>query len=148
MEELDLKFFIECTENYFMEITGETASIGIPYLKQQDPVVLEFSGIIGISGKRKGSVYLTANQNMLVELGALILGTDDLPKADLKDLVGEIANTIAGNARKAYGSSFLISVPVVVEGKPRDIRMPKHLPAFVVPIQWRNHKTFLVVCVE
>ncbi len=148
MDELDLKFFIECTENYFLEVTGEAASTGIPYLKARDPVVLEFTGIIGISGKRKGSIYLTTNREMLAALGTLILGMEDLEKEGLKDLAGEIANTVAGNARKTYGSSFLISVPVVVEGEPRDIRLPEHIPAFVVPVQWRGHKAFLVVCME
>ena len=35
---------------------------------------------------------------------------------NILDLVGEVANTISGNARKVFGREFLISVPVMIEG--------------------------------
>ncbi len=148
MNEIDLHFFIESTENYFEEITGERGSAGIPYLKASDPVVLDYTGVIGITGKRRGSIYITTRESLLAELGMYILGPTDLGKVALKDLAGEIANTIAGNVRKAYGSSFLISVPVVVEGRPRGIRLPDDIPSFVVPVRWKTHQAFLVVCLE
>jgi chemotaxis protein CheX len=64
------------------------------------------------------------------------------------DLVGEIANTISGNVREAYGSDFLISVPVIIEGKKREIALPGNVPTFVIPLMWRHHKLYLVVCLE
>ena len=60
MNETDLHFFIDSTVNYFEEVTNEKASSGIPYIKDDEPVVLEYTGIIGISGKRKGSIYVTS----------------------------------------------------------------------------------------
>jgi len=148
MNETDLHFFIDSTMNYFEEITNQKASAGIPYIKDEAPVVLEYTGIIGISGKRKGSIYITANEAMLSEIANIILGIDKLGKEDIKDLVGEIANTISGNVRQAYGSDFMISVPVVVEGQARDIKLPDNIQSFVVPLTWRDHKSFLVVCLE
>jgi chemotaxis protein CheX len=148
MNETDLHFFIDSTLNYFEEVTNEKASAGIPYIKDESPVVLEYTGIIGISGKRKGSIYFTTSENMLKEVALIILGLDSIGKEDIKDLVGEIANTISGNVRQAYGSDFMISVPVVVEGQAKDIKVPDNLQSFVVPLTWREHKTFLVVCLE
>ncbi len=148
MKETDLHFFIDSILNYFKEVSGEDASTGIPYIKGDEPIVLEFTGIIGISGKRKGSVYFTATQAMLKELGKIILGTDDLGNEEIKDLVGEIANTISGNVRQAYGSDFMISVPVVVEGEAKDIKLPHDLQTFVIPLTWGDHESFLVVCLE
>ncbi len=148
MKETDLHFFIDSILNYFKEVTGEDASTGIPYIKGDEPIVREYTGIIGISGKRKGSVYFTSGKTMLEELGKIILGAEDIGSEEIKDLVGEIANTISGNVRQAYGSDFMISVPVVVEGEAKDIKLPHELQTFVIPLTWNNHESFLVVCLE
>jgi len=148
MNETDLHFFIDSTVNYFEEVTNEKAASGIPYIKDDEPVVLEYTGIIGISGKRKGSIYVTASEEMLKSIAKVILGLEDIGKEDIKDLIGEIANTISGNVRQAYGSDFMISVPVVVEGKAKDIKLPDNIQSFVIPITWQDHKSFLVVCLE
>ena len=148
MNETDLHFFIDSTVNYFEEVTNEKASAGIPYMKDDEPVVLEYTGIIGISGKRKGSVYVTSSEMMLSDIAKSILGLKTVGKEDIKDLVGEIANTISGNVRQAYGSDFMISVPVVIEGKAKDIKLPENIQSFVIPITWKDFKSFLVVCLE
>lgn len=148
MNETDLHFFIDSTVNYFEEVTNEKATPGIPYIKDNEPVVLEYTGIIGISGKRKGSIYVTTSENMLSTIAKVILGLKEVGKEDIKDLVGEIANTISGNVRQAYGSDFMISVPVVVEGKAKDIKLPDNIQSFVIPITWKDFKLFLVVCLE
>jgi chemotaxis protein CheX len=148
MNETDLHFFIDSTVNYFEEVTNEKATAGIPYIKADEPVVLEYTGIIGISGKRKGSIYVTTSETMLSSVARVILGLDEVGKDDIKDLVGEIANTISGNVRQAYGSDFMISVPVVVEGKAKDIKLPDNIQSFVIPITWKDFKSFLVVCLE
>lgn len=148
MNETDLHFFIDSTVNYFEEVTNEKATAGIPYIKDDEPVVLEYTGIIGISGKRKGSIYVTTSETMLSSIAKVILGLDEIDKEDIKDLVGEIANTISGNVRQAYGSDFMISVPVVVEGKAKDIKLPDNIQSFVIPITWKEFKSFLVVCLE
>lgn len=148
MKENNLNFFVDSILNYFKQTTGKEAVVGIPYLKEEEAVVLDFTGIIGISGKQKGSIYLTATHKMLEELGTIILADIDYGQEELKDLVGEIANTIAGNVRDVYGSSFLISVPAVVVGRPHDIRFPEELPVFVIPIKWQKYQAFLVVCLE
>ena len=148
MKETDLHFFIDSTLNYFDEVTEDKATTGIPYIKSDEPVVLDYTGIIGISGKRKGSIYITASSDMLTTMGKVILHAEDITDDDIKDLIGEIANTISGNVRTAYGSDFMISVPVVVEGHARDISMPEDMQSFVIPITWNNFQSFLVVCLE
>lgn len=148
MTETDLHFFIDSTLNYFEQVSGIAATPGIPFLKGPDPVVRQFSGIIGISGRRKGCIYITTDSGMLGKLAENILGTNDVSLESLKDLTGEIANTISGNVRQAYGSSFMISVPVVVQGTNSDIKLPQQLTAFVVPFTWQEFKSFLVVCLE
>ena len=85
---------------------------------------------------------------MLKTLAHIILDDHEATIETVKDLTGEIANTISGNVREAYGSSFMISVPVVVEGRAKDIRLPEDVQSFVIPITWKGYKSFLVVCLE
>jgi chemotaxis protein CheX len=64
------------------------------------------------------------------------------------DLVGEVANTISGNARRDFGKDFMISVPQVVAGDPEKVQTPDNTRSFVIPINWRSHSAQLVVCLE
>lgn len=148
MTENELKFFIEVVTSYFAQVTGESAAMGIPYVKRVEPVVLDYTGVIGISGPRKGGIYFTAGPKFLSELTKVILDTDEADEDTLLDMVGELTNTVAGNARKSFGTDFLISVPVVVKGRPQDILMRLTPPVFVIPLNWHREKAFLVVGLE
>lgn len=148
MNDFELKQFIDSTLKFFNELTQKIARCGIPFVKNNEPIVLEYTGIIGISGKRKGSIYYTAEKDQLAELAKIMLAVDNVSDDDIKDLAGEIANTISGNLREVFGSDFLISVPVIVEGRARDIKLPERIDSYVIPISWENKKSFLVVCLE
>jgi chemotaxis protein CheX len=148
MKETELKFFIDVVTTYFSQVTGEAASMGIPYVKQSEPVVLDYTGVIGISGPRKGGIYFTTGPKLLTELTRVILEVDVADEETLLDMVGELTNTIAGNARKSFGADFLISVPVLVRGRPQDILMRLTPPVFVIPLNWHREKAFLVVGLE
>lgn len=148
MNETDLRFFIDSTINYFDIMTKDKLQTGIPHLKNGKPIALEFTGIIGISGERKGSIYLTTTADMLRSILQNAIGIENPQTEHFKDLIGEITNTIAGNVRQAYGDNFMISVPVVLEGKPKDIRLPEDIQSFVIPMKWRDYKSYLVICLE
>lgn len=147
MHETELQVFIDGTTYYFSQSSEEEASVGTPYLiSNRASVAKEYTGIIGISGKRKGSVYFTADSAMLKVLLAS-MGETTLSHEYMCDLVGEVANTISGNARREFGKDFMISVPIVVVGE-KKIVMPENLRSFVIPINWRSHEASLVICLE
>lgn len=146
--EKDLGVFIDILINYFSHSFNEEPDVGIPYIKtDEEQIILEYSGIIGISGEKKGCVYVTTPKDLLADMLKEI-GETEFTSEILTDMVGEIANTISGNARKIFGSNFMISVPVSISGKPESIKMPENTSTFVVPITWRNHKFYLVLCLE
>ena len=68
MESNEIAEVVETTITFFREISGEPAKCGIPFLKNENSAVLEFTGLIGISGKRKGSIYYTAGNDQLKAL--------------------------------------------------------------------------------
>ena len=97
------------------------ATIGSPYLVTKGtPGVHDYTGVISISGKREGVVYFTAPRAMLTVL-LMKMQETDFSHETMRDLVGEVANTISGNARKDFGRDFVISVPSVLAGEKPDI---------------------------
>jgi chemotaxis protein CheX len=148
MTEADIKGMIKVVTDYFSSISDKPAKMGLPYVKQGNDKTLDYTGIIGISGSRRGGVYLTAEKELLREFGQCILGESDLDEDSLIDLVGEMTNTIAGNMRENFGSSFLISVPIVVKGSVENISMQLKPPVFIVPIEWNGHASHLAVGLE
>ncbi len=148
MDERDIQVFIDGTIHYFNQSSDARATVGTPYLLEHgDKVASDLTGIIGISGERKGCVYFTAPSNLLENL-LESLGEPDPNDDLLADMVGEVANTISGNARRYFGKEFMISVPIVVKGTPEKIHVPKSLRAVNIPISWKQHNANLVVSLE
>ncbi|NNF66932.1 MAG: chemotaxis protein CheX [Gammaproteobacteria bacterium] len=148
MDETDLKVFIEGATHFFSHMGGEQAQIGTPYLASNcNSEVKGFTGIIGVTGKRRGSVYFTAPP-VLLKVLLMTLGEENSSHENMCDMVGEVANVISGNARKDFGSDFLISVPIVVVGRLDKIVVPPELRSFVVPITWKSYDASLVIALE
>lgn len=148
MQENEIEIFIQGISNYFSLYSDEKLSIDTPYLLDNvNKLVYDYTGIIGITGNYSGCVYFTAPKVLLKYL-LLSLGEEDLNEVNIADLVGEIANTISGNARKYLGSDFMISVPVVVDGTINKVQLPKELRSYVIPIKWRNYSAAMVISIE
>jgi chemotaxis protein CheX len=146
LKEAEIRTFIEGATNYFETTAQQSASVGSPYLVMDGkPGAYEYTGVISISGTRKGIVYFTAPRGMLTVLLMRMQETDTSDE-NIKDLVGEVANTISGNARRDFGKNFVISVPVVIAHDEK-VTTP-HSRAYVIPINWRTHSAKLVVCLE
>lgn len=148
MNETEIKVFINGVRKYFATNTQHEASVRTPYLTSaQDIPGNDFTGIIGISGQRKGCIYITAPRILLHHL-LLSMGERDVDEQLLIDIAGELTNTISGNAREVFGSGFMISVPVVIKGKPENIQLAQQHRAFIVPFKWQNYSADLVVSLE
>lgn len=148
IQESELKTFVEGTTNYFEVAAQQPASIGSPYLVTEgQPSVHEYTGVINITGKREGVVYFTAPKAMLTVL-LMKMQESDFSHETMRDLVGEVANTISGNARKDFGRDFVISVPSVLTGEKPEIPAMPGLRSFVIPINWRSHSAKLVVALK
>ena len=148
MVEEELRAFIEIVNQYFERQTGRLPELGNPYLG--DPAALpmyDFTGVIGISGARPGCVYFTAHRDLLREL-LLHVGESTLSDENLSDLVGEVANTISGNARRVFGPEFMISVPVVVAGAAQAIQVPRNVKAYILPLRWHKREAALVASLQ
>ena len=147
-DEEKLQVFVSGVTNFFLEVTRKSASVGTPYLMETvKPLAYDYTGIIGISGDRKGSIYFTAPANFLMRV-LTAMGETDVSRESLMDIVGEVANTISGNARQTFGERFMVSVPTVVSASNDNIRLPKDTRSYIIPIEWAKHKAALVVTLK
>ena len=145
MKERSLEVFVEGLANYFETLTETPAQIGTPFLTADvNKYLLDYTGIIGISGNYKGSVFFSGSKilmtNLIAEIGIITSQEDKL-----MDLVGEVSNTISGNARREFGDQFMLSVPIVLKGKSDDVKISDSVDIYVIPVVWRDKQANLVI---
>ena len=144
LSETDLRLFVDSIKNYLQVTTRQEPQITSAFLGTGDVQGFEFNGIVAFSGSYNGQVVVSMPAKMLREL-LLLQQETDLSDGNLLDAVGEIANTLAGNARKTLGSGLTISVPVKIQGAPSiKTRVRKH--PFVITLRWNRHEA--MVCVD
>ncbi len=148
MKEQKLQIFLGIISNYFNQFGGEELIADTPYLlENKQPKVHDYTGMIGISGVQKGVVYFSATRELLSSI-LDSMGETDKSEAIYMDLAGEVANTIAGNARNEFGAEFHISVPFVFKGAPQSIMLPADERSFIIPITWQSQVGEIVVCLQ
>lgn len=148
MSEQTLQVFIDGVVRFFEHTNDKNVKVGTPYLVENEtPAAYDVTGIIGISGPYRGCVYFTAPRILLKHL-LLSIGETETTNEYLFDLVGEVANTISGNARSTFGHEFMISVPAMIEGAPDNIHLPKNMRSYVIPIYWKAYHAAVVICLE
>jgi chemotaxis protein CheX len=148
LEEQDIRAFVYGTTHYFEVAAQQAASVGSPFLIMQGrPEVHDYTGVIGVSGRRSGVVCFSAPRGMLTVL-LMKMNESNVTHENLCDLVGEVANTISGNVRRDFGRDFAISAPTVLSGTGAQIEVPRGCRPVVIPINWRSHAAKLVVCLQ
>ena len=148
LTDAEIRTFVDGATHYFEVAARQPAAVGSPYLATDGPpAVHEYTGVIGISGRRKGAVCFTAPRSMLMVL-LMRMNETDTSEANMRDLIGEVANTISGNARRDFGRDFVISAPSVVAADDGRFVAPAAARPFVIPINWRSHSAKLIVCLE
>ena len=127
--------FIAAVRNVFQTMMDIEVGIGKPYTKREQDGSADVSGIIGFSGDAAGCVVVSFPKPVALRAVSAFAGTEiseDHP--DFADAVGELANMIAGNAKKDFeGVGISISLPSVVIGENHTIPRSNVCPRVVVP---------------
>jgi chemotaxis protein CheX len=146
--ESEVGVFVDGVLNYFGNSVQQSAQCGTPHLALgEQPDISDYTGVIRISGKRAGLVAFTAPKNMLSVM-LMRMQETDMSHENMCDLVGEIANTLSGNARRDFGHQFQISVPSVIAGRGGTLDYPAASRPIIIPIDWRNYHARLIVCLR
>ncbi len=148
MKEQDLQIFLDIISNYFNQLGVEELVIDTAYLlKGNKPKIFDYTSIITISGARSGVVHFSATRELLYSI-LKNMGETDSSEAIYLDLTGEVANTIAGNARKAFGSEFNISVPSVSNSSLTNRLLANEERSFIIPITWLSQVGEILVFLQ
>ena len=140
----ELKLFVESVRQYFRVLTRQDPQITSAFLATSELQGHDYNGIVTFSGAFNGHVIVSMPGQLLKEL-LVLQGENELSQANLLDAVGEVANTLGGNARKTLGPSLQISVPVRLHGSAGiQARVRKH--PYVITLRW-NHQP-AVVCID
>ena len=134
---MDVKYlnpFLAAIQNVFETMIGIPYNLGNPTLKKDKIASYDVSGVIGISGEVAGCVVISFPKATALQLASALLD-DDLQTVDedCTDAIGEIANMIAGDAKKNFPKkNTSVSVPIVIIGK-SEIVYPSAVPIFSIP---------------
>ena len=112
--------------NVFRDMLGLDAQLVETKTDHTELVQSDVSGIIGIAGGITGSIVFHTRKDLAKTVAGTFLGMEVQEVNDeVRDVVGEMANMIAGGANTLMSGtalSFEISLPTVVSGEKFDIR--------------------------
>lgn len=144
--EKTVNVFISSIENYFSKLTKIPITTKPPFVKTPDELLLkECTGMIGVSGVKKGFIYISGDMELFQDLIRRYVKLNDPTENNMLDMAGELSNVVSGNVRETYGDEFMISVPIVFKGKPDNLRFPDDVPIYVIPFNWNNFEAYMVV---
>jgi chemotaxis protein CheX len=144
LNEEELKSFVDSVKRYFQAVTRNEPQITSAFLATGDIQAHDFSGMVSFTGSYQGHVLVSMPPRLLREL-LLIQHETDLSERNMLDAVGEIANTLAGNARNFFGPELHITVPIKFKGQATPKERVRKLP-YIITLRW-NHQPALV-CID
>ena len=111
-------------------------TLGRPYVRDRHGPSMMVSALIGFTGSVSGCVVLRLSQRVAVALASGLMGTPAPGlDSDCVDALGEIANMIAGNAKKDFpGPTADLSIPSIILGD-HDVNYPSGVPIIVIPCE-------------
>lgn len=141
----EVEIFAETIGHYFAHTTGEKARVRTAYLLETgSPPQDDFNGMILVRGSYQGSLCFAAPRGLLTHV-LMRMGEQEYTDADHLDLVGEIANTLAGRARRAFGEGLEISPPHTFTRAGRALPALADSTPLIIPFTWQSYAAVLTV---
>ena len=130
--------FIKATIESFSTMIGLKVTPGKIKLKDNNNTAHDISGIIGLSGGAKGAIAISFPNNVAFDVVGRFVGeTVTEMNDDVTDAIGELANIIAGYAKKDLTEfNINISLPSVVTGQGHKISDAKDVMSMLIPFTY------------
>jgi chemotaxis protein CheX len=126
--------FVDAIRSVFTTMVGVPTTVERPHVKTAPAPTYDVSSIIGFSGDVVGSVVVSFQKAAAEKLATSFAGSPIDPNTpDFADALGELANMIAGSAKKHLGNMASITVPSVVIGTGHTIARLSDVPCVVIP---------------
>jgi chemotaxis protein CheX len=129
--------FIIATMETFKSMIKHEAKPGKVTLERRIGFQSDISGIIGLSGGAKGSISMTFPKITALKVVSAFVGEKIVTVDDgVIDAVGELANIVAGAAKKDLVKyNISISLPTVVVGDNHELSGAKEVTPIFVPFE-------------
>lgn len=127
--------FITSTMKVFSTMLNVELTRGRIYKKESFNPECEVSGIVGLSGRARGTVVLSLNRSTAIAVAEILLG-ERPPEInrDVVDAVGELANMVVGAAKVQLEEFELsLTIPTVIAGKCFCVEFPSNVPPICIP---------------
>jgi chemotaxis protein CheX len=127
--------FITSLTNTFKTMLSCDVQRGEMYLHDGRNVQHEISGVIGLSGEAVGTVVVSLSKGVALQAASAMLMCEASEINDeVVDVVGELANMVAGAAKaKLEELSLSISLPSVITGSNHEVRFPSSVQPICIP---------------
>lgn len=126
--------FVNSARTVFSTMVGIETTVKRPHVKGNPSPSYDVSGLIGFSGEVIGSVVVSFQREAAIKLVSAFTGSEIQPESpDFADAVGELANMIAGSAKKDLGAVASITVPSVIIGTGHMVARLSDVPCIVIP---------------
>jgi len=144
-----IKHFVKSVRNVFSTMVHTHLTVGTPHLKTDEDRA-DVSGIIGFSGDAAGCVVISFSSETAERVASSFAGvpiTRDHP--DFADAVGELANMVAGAAKREFDDMDIkISLPSVVLGDRFHVGNSRSVPRIVIPCDGELGKVDVEIAME
>jgi chemotaxis protein CheX len=126
--------FVASVRAVFTTMLATTVNVGTPCSKNDPAPSYDVSAIIGFSGNATGSMVVSFTRETAAAVASAFTGAElEHDSVDFADAIGELANMIAGGAKKNFGTLANISVPTVILGTGHSVARLHDVPCIVVP---------------
>jgi chemotaxis protein CheX len=140
----DLAVFVELVSNCFTTVSGTTPVFGVSTIEVGLPLLFQYSGFIVVKGPLNGWICLSLPAAVADELLQALREPNHGEEYRL-DLAGEVAQTVAANAREQFGETLEI-YPAIVTGNFTLAETLLHSPLVLrLPFTWRDYDAQLLV---
>ncbi len=117
---------------------------GKPFLKTDRQAIGDISGIIGMTGAKKGIVILSMSKEAAIKVVGSMLGEKYTELNDeVSDAIGELTNMISGDARRELaqkGYVFEAGLPSIVKSPKHVIEAMTKAPSVAIPFDLEGAK--------
>lgn len=122
--------FLEAASAVFKSIMNIDLRRGKMIIKENPEPSHDVAIIIGITGSITGEVVYSMGYGMVYKIAEILMPglSEEQIRSEYKDIVGELANMITGNAMNLFaysGKQIDITTPTVVSGKDFTITLVK-----------------------
>jgi chemotaxis protein CheX len=130
-----IEAFIEVCKKVFLSMGNIQISAGIPFILTKDtPNKWDVSTVIGLSGDARGAVAISMKSETALRIAEALSGhTQSEVDGEVLDIVGEIINIIAGQAKQRMESEYTlqISLPTVTYSATHILAWPGKNPRVI-----------------